>query len=69
MNGITDHPFRAIQKKYGGPAVLYPGFSSFTGSFTKDGRVLPAFLYGEAQRAILGQILSLFNLPQPTRPY
>jgi len=56
MNGITDHPFRAIQKKYGRPAVLYTEFTSVTGSFTKDGRLLQDFRYDEAQRPILGQI-------------
>ena len=40
MNGITDHPFRHIQKKYGRPAVLYTEFTSVTGSFTRDGRLL-----------------------------
>lgn len=56
MNGITDHPFRHIQKKYGRPAVLYTEFTSVTGSFTKDGRLLQDFLYDETQRPILGQI-------------
>ena len=56
MNGITDHPFRAIHKKYGGPAVLYTEFTSVSGSFTKDGRLLQDFRYDEAQRPILGQI-------------
>jgi tRNA-dihydrouridine synthase B len=56
MNGITDHPFRTIQKKYGQPAVLYTEFTSVTGSFTKDGRLLQDFRYDEAQRPIIGQI-------------
>jgi tRNA-dihydrouridine synthase len=56
MNGITDHPFRHIQKKYGRPAVLYTEFTSVTGSFTRDGRLLQDFRYDETQRPILGQI-------------
>lgn len=56
MNGITDHPFRHIQKKYGGPHVLYTEFTSVTGPFTRDGRLLQSFLYDESQRPILGQI-------------
>jgi tRNA-dihydrouridine synthase len=56
MNGITDHPFRHIQKQYGRPAVLYTEFTSVTGSFTRDGRLLQDFRYDETQRPILGQI-------------
>lgn len=56
MNGITDHPFRHIQKKYGRPAVLYTEFTSVTGAFTRDGRLLQDFRYDETQRPILGQI-------------
>jgi tRNA-dihydrouridine synthase B len=56
MNGITDYPFRHIQKKYGRPAVLYTEFTSVTGSFTRDGRLLQDFRYDETQRPIIGQI-------------
>jgi tRNA-dihydrouridine synthase B len=56
MNGITDHPFRHIQKKYGRPAVLYTEFTSVTGSFMRDGRLLQDFRYDETQRPIIGQI-------------
>lgn len=56
MDGITDHPFRYIQKKYGRPAVLYTEFTSVTGSFTRNGRLLQDFRYDETQRPILGQI-------------
>ncbi len=56
MNGITDHPFRHLQKKYGRPAVLYTEFTSVTGAFTRDGRLLEDFRYDETQRPIVGQI-------------
>lgn len=56
MNGITDYPFRHIQKKYGRPAVLYTEFTSVTGAFARDGRLLQGFRYDETQRPILGQI-------------
>jgi tRNA-dihydrouridine synthase len=56
MNGVTDYPFRHIQKKYGRPAVLYTEFTSVTGAFTRDGRLLQDFRYDETQRPILGQI-------------
>ena len=28
MNGISDHPFRQIQKRYGRPMVLYTEFTA-----------------------------------------
>lgn len=56
MNGITDYPFRFIQKKYGGPAVLYTEFTSVTGAYTRDGRLLQDFRFDETQRPIVGQI-------------
>jgi tRNA-dihydrouridine synthase B len=56
MDGITDYPFRHIQKKHGRPAVIYTEFTSVTGSFTRDGRLLQDFRYDETQRPIVGQI-------------
>jgi tRNA-dihydrouridine synthase len=56
MNGITDFPFRHIQKKYGRPDLLYTEFTSVTGSYTRNGRLLQDFRYDETQRPIVGQI-------------
>lgn len=56
MDGITDYPFRHIQKKYGRPAVLYTEFTAVNGAFTRDCRILQNFRYDETQRPILGQI-------------
>jgi tRNA-dihydrouridine synthase len=65
MDGITDHPFRHIQKKHGRPHVLYTEFTSVTGPFTRDGRLLRSLLYDESQRPILGQIYG--RSPAPFR--
>lgn len=56
MDGVTDHPFRYIQKKYGQPALLYTEFTSVEGVCHKADRLLKDFLYDETQRPIIGQI-------------
>ena len=43
MNGITDHPFRHIQKKYGRPMLVYTEFSSVDAVRTGDRRLLKDF--------------------------
>ncbi len=56
MDGITDHPFRHIQKKYGQPAVVYTEFTSVEGVCHGADRLLTDFLYDETQRPIIAQI-------------
>lgn len=56
MDGVTDHPFRHIQKKYGQPAVVYTEFTSVEGVCHGAERLLTDFLYDETQRPIIGQI-------------
>ena len=56
MNGITDHPFRHIQKKYGRPMLVYTEFSSVEAVRTGDRRLFKDFLYDESQRPIIAQI-------------
>ena len=56
MDGITDHPFRFIQKRYGQPALLYTEFASVEGICAGDLRLLKDFLYDGSQRPIVGQI-------------
>lgn len=56
MDGVTDHPFRHIQKKYGQPAVMYTEFTSVEGVCHGAERLLQDFLYDETQRPIVGQI-------------
>jgi len=56
MNGITDHPFRYIQKKYGSPTPMFTEFSSVHGLSHGDKKLLKDFLYDESQRPIIAQI-------------
>lgn len=56
MNGVTDHPFRHIQKKYGSPMLLFTEFTSVDGICAGASALLKDFLYDESQRPIIGQI-------------
>ena len=56
MNGITDHPFRHIQKKYGDPALIYTEFTGVERLEIGDPDLLDDFRYDECQRPIVAQI-------------
>ena len=56
MDGVTDQPFRHIQKKYGNPMLLYTEFTNADGLCLSNGRLLRDLLYDEIQRPIIGQI-------------
>jgi tRNA-dihydrouridine synthase B len=56
MDGVTDQPFRHIQKKYGRPAVIYTEFTSVEGVCHGADRLLVDFLYDEIQRPVIAQI-------------
>ena len=56
MDGVTDQPYRHIQKKYGRPDVIYTEFTSVEGVCHKAERLLRDFLYDETQRPIVAQI-------------
>ncbi len=56
MDGVTDQPYRHIQKKYGKPAVVYTEFTSVEGVCHGADRLLEDFLYDETQRPIIAQI-------------
>lgn len=56
MDGVTDQPYRFIQKKYGNPAVVYTEFTSTEGVCHGAQRLLEDFLYDETQRPIVAQI-------------
>ncbi len=56
MDGLTDQPFRHIQKKYGKPAVMYTEFTSVEGVCHRATQLLKDFLFDETQRPIIGQI-------------
>ena len=57
MDGISDHPFRHIQKKYGQPMLIYTEFTRVEAlCLGRDARPLKRFLYDESQRPIIAQI-------------
>ena len=56
MDGVTDQPFRHLQKKYGQPMLMYTEFTSAEGLCLSSGRLLRDLLYDETQRPILAQI-------------
>lgn len=56
MDGVTDHPYRVIQKKYGRPDLLYTEFTSVEGVCHGARRLLKDFLYLESERPIVAQI-------------
>lgn len=56
MDGVTDHPYRHIQKKYGNPAIIYTEFTNVEGVCHGAIRLLRDFLFDETQRPIIAQI-------------
>lgn len=56
MDGLTDQPFRFIQKKYGKPAIMYTEFTSVEGVCHGALQLLKDFMYDETQRPIIAQI-------------
>lgn len=56
MDGVTDQPFRHLQKKYGRPLLMYTEFTSAEGLCLSSGRLLRDLLYDESQRPIIAQI-------------
>lgn len=56
MDGVTDQPFRHLQKKYGNPMLMYTEFTNAEGLCLSNGRLLRDLLYDETQRPIIAQI-------------
>lgn len=56
MDGVTDHPFRHIQKKFGNPAIVFTEFSSVEGITHGSTAFLKEFLFDESQRPVVAQI-------------
>ena len=56
MDGLTDHAFRHIQKKYSKPAVVYTEFTSVEGICHNAEQLLKDFMYDETQRPIVAQV-------------
>jgi len=56
MDGVTDQPFRFIQKKYGNPSLVFTEFTSVEGVCHGATKLLEDFLFDETQRPIIAQI-------------
>lgn len=56
MDGVTDQPYRYIQKKYGKPSVMYTEFTSVEGVCRGAKRLLRDFMFDDSQRPIVAQI-------------
>lgn len=56
MDGVTDYPFRHIQKKYGKPDVVITEFTSVEGVCHGATHLLKDFQFDESQRPIVAQI-------------
>lgn len=56
MDGVTDQPYRHIQKKYGQPDIIYTEFTNVEGMCHGATRLLKDFMYDESQRNIIAQI-------------
>ncbi|MBP9819844.1 tRNA-dihydrouridine synthase [Candidatus Woesebacteria bacterium] len=56
MDGVTDHPYRFIQKKYGKPDLVYTEFTSVEGVCHGATRLLKDFLFDESQRPVIAQV-------------
>ena len=56
MDGVSDHPFRHIQKKYGRPMLVYTEFTAVERLEAGSRGLLEEYLYDESQRPIIAQI-------------
>jgi nifR3 family TIM-barrel protein len=56
MDGVTDHPFRFIHKKYGDPSLMITEFTSVEGVCHGATKLLKDFYFDESQRPIVAQI-------------
>ena len=56
MDGVGDHAFRHIQKKYGAPALIYTEFTAADRLEIGDPALLKDFSYDESQRPIVAQM-------------
>jgi tRNA-dihydrouridine synthase B len=56
MDGVTDSPYRFINKKYGNPDLVFTEFTHVTGMCVAGDKIFHTFHYNEEQRPIVGQI-------------
>lgn len=56
MDGVTDHPFRYIQKRHGSPDLIFTEFVRVERLCAGEVKLLRALLYDESQRPVIAQI-------------
>ncbi len=56
MDGVTDHAYRYITKKYGNPDIIFTEFTHVQGLCIAGQNLLKAFEYDQTQRPIVAQI-------------
>lgn len=56
MDGVTDHPFRHVQKHVGRPDIIMTEFTSAEGVAHNAVKLFDDFLYDETQRPAIAQI-------------
>ncbi|MBT3249773.1 MAG: tRNA-dihydrouridine synthase [Candidatus Pacebacteria bacterium] len=56
MDGVGDHPYRYIQKKYGQPDIIYTEFATVEGFCRGVTVPLRDFIFDKTQRPIIAQI-------------
>jgi tRNA-dihydrouridine synthase B len=56
MDGVTDQPFRRLQKKIGGPDIVMTEFTASEGVMHNALKLFDDFLYDESQRPVIAQI-------------
>jgi tRNA-dihydrouridine synthase len=59
MDGVSDSPFRTIQKRFGSPDIMFTEFTSVEGVCHGALALLKDFLYEEEQRPLVAQIYGL----------
>lgn len=65
MDGVGDHAFRHIQKKYGAPRLIYTEFTAADRLEVGDHALLKDFFYDESQRPIIAQVFG--HIPEHFR--
>lgn len=56
MDGVTDHPYRHIQKRYGAPDLIFTEFVRVERLVAGEVKLLRELLYDESQRPLLAQL-------------
>lgn len=56
MDGMTDHPYRHIQKRHGNPDLIFTEFVRVERLIAGETKLLRELLYDESQRPIVAQV-------------